>query len=301
MHHLTIGIFGNNEFIKKLGKQGTINDLMIYNHASSEGVYTFMAPNSSENKIQPLLQILGIIDLPVIVSDSISKELAEQIIAIGAVGFEKGFIISTNEQLKSIISGTVAEKYEWLSDEKELRAKLKDIKTKPITSEPWAPIDNYFNVKSVGTVVLSISKGATIKKHDKLFVQPIGKEVMIKGIQSQDKDIDTAEGGMRAGFNLKGIEADELKRGYVVCKDATISKNVTISFTKSKYSKEVTDVGSQVFLSIGLQVIPARIEQNGAELKLTLEHQVAYFPSQKCVIASTKQIMPRIIGSGTMK
>jgi len=39
--HLTLGVFGDKEFLKKMGKPGTVNDIMIYNHASSEGVFTF--------------------------------------------------------------------------------------------------------------------------------------------------------------------------------------------------------------------------------------------------------------------
>ncbi len=300
MQHLTAGIFGDKELLKKLGKQGTVNDIAIYNHASSDGVYTYAAPNSDE-KIQPLLQVLGIIDVPVIAASEVTRELAEQIIAIDAAGFEKGFIISADDQLKNIIKGTVAEKYEWISDEKELRERLKDIKNPPATSEPWAPVDNYFNVKSVGTVVLTIIKGGTIKKHDRLLVQPLGKEVLIKGIQSQDKDIDQAEAGMRAGLNLKGIDADDLKRGYVICNSAEVSKNVKIEFKKSKYSRESTDTGNQIFLSAGTQCVPGRIENSESNLlTVLLEHPIAYIKNQKCLVATTKQTMPRIMGSGTI-
>src|SRR3989338_11167471 len=296
--HLSIGIFGNNEFMKKLGKQGTINDIMIYNHASSEGVFSFLAPNSPENKIQSILQVINIIDIPIIVSDSITKELAEQIIFLDAFGFKKGFIISKSEDLKNIIKNTSLEKYEFIEDEKELREKLKECRPKEIVDRVWIPVDNYFNVKSVGTVVLCIVKGGTVKKHEKLILQPLNKEVLIKGIQSQDKDIDQAEAGMRAGLNIKGVEADEIKRGYVLCKDAVVSKKVNIEFSKSKYSKENLEKGLSVFFSLGLQIIPGRIED---DLSILLEHPAVFFPNQKFIIVSTKQTMPRIIGTGRMK
>jgi len=296
--HLSVGIFGNNEFMKKLGKQGTINDIMIYNHASSEGVFTFLSPNSPENKIQPILQVINIIDIPVIVSDSITKELAEQIIFLDAFGFEKGFIISKSEDLKKIIKNTSLEKYEFLEDEKELREKLKECRSKEIVDKVWIPVDNYFNVKSVGTVVLCIVKGGSVKKHEKLILQPLNKEVLIKGIQSQDKDIDQVETGMRGGLNIKGAEADEIKRGYVLCKEASVSKKVNIDFTKNKYSKENLEKGLSVFFSIGLQVIAGKVED---DLSISLEHPAVFFPNQKCTIISTKQTMPRIIGTGRMK
>lgn len=291
--HLTVGVFGDKEFVKKLGKQGTVNDIMIYNHADSEGVFTYVSPNSAEGKIQPLLQMLSMIDVPVIVSNNITKELAEQIIAIDAFGFTKGFIVSDSEDLKGIIKGTLLDKFEWV-DEKELKEKLK--MAEPCFSDNvWVPVDNYFNVKSVGTVILSIIKGGSLKKYDKLMMQPLGKEVIVKGIQSQDKDIEEAQKGMRIGLSLKGVDADEIKRGYVICKECTVSKNIKINFTKNKYSKEAMDNGNQVFLSVGLQVIPGKVEDSTT---IFLEHPVAYLPGQKCIIASTKQTMPRIIGTG---
>ena len=302
MQHLTIGVFGDIEFANKIAKKGTINDIMIHNHASSEGVFTYVSPNSPEAKIAPLLQTINMIDLPLIVSNELTKELAEQIIALDAFGFDKGFIISNSEDLKKIIKGTTVEKFEWIQDEKELRERLKNCKSAALTNSAWIPIDNYFDVKSVGTVVLSVIKGGAVKKHDKLTAQPIGKEVVIKGIQSQDKDIDSAEHGMRAGLNLKGVDADELKRGYVLCADAKVSKSVSLEFARNKYSKEPAEKGHQVYLSVGLQVIAGMVEKNeGGSLTLLLEQPAVFFAGQKCLIASTKPAMPRIIGTGKMK
>ncbi len=308
MHHITIGIFGNNEFLKKLGKQGTINDIMIYNHGSSEGVFTYVAPNSPENKIQPLLQAISMIDVPVIVANELTKELAEQIIALDAFGFEKGFIISDSEDLKKIIKGTSIEKYEWLDEREQsvdviLKEKLKTAQAMPINKDVWIPIDNYFNVKSVGTVILSIIKGGSVKKYDKLIIQPIGKEVVVKGIQSQDKDIEEASFGMRAGLSLKGVEADEIRRGYVICRDtAIVSKTINLEFSRNKYSKEPIENGMQVFVSVGLQVIPGKIENiESSTLSISLEHPVVCAHGQKCLVASTQQTMPRILGNGTIK
>ena len=295
MKHLTIGIFGENELIKRLAKQGTVNDIAIYNHASSEGVFTYISPNSE--KLSPLLQAINIIDVPVL-AGQITKELAEQIVAIDAFGFEKGFVL--NEEIKSIAKNTCIENFS-VVDEKELREKVKEIESMPIAKSAWIPIDNYFDVKSVGTVILSVIKGGSVKKHDKLFVQPLNKEVVVKGIQSQDRDMEEASAGMRIGLNLKGVEAGELKRGYVICKEANVSKAVSLEFSKSKFSKEDISSGSSILLSVGLQVVSAKAESiEDKKINFSLEQPVAFFSGQKCLLASTKQDMPRIIGGGVL-
>jgi selenocysteine-specific translation elongation factor len=298
--HLTVGIFGDKELIKKLGKQGTINDIALYNHGSSDGVFTFASPNSPENKIQPLLQILSMIDLPVI-SEPVTKELAEQMIAIDSFGFSQGYLVAPSEDLLRLIKGTSLEKYEILQDERELRERLKSVQAKPVTERVWLPIDNHFMVKSVGTVILTVNRGLPIKKHDKLLVQPIGKEVLVKGIQSQDRDIEAVEECMRAGINLKGVDTEELKRGYVLCKEATVSKTARIHFQKSRFAKEAPEKGVQYYFSVGLQLIAGKAENiSGDELTLALEQTAVFYPGQKCMLASTKPVVPRVLGSGVM-
>ncbi len=302
MHHITIGVFGNRDFMKSMAKKGTVNDIMICNHASSESILTCAAPNSPEEKIQPLLQTINMIDIPVIVCGSMTKELAEQLVALDAFGFAQGFIVSHSDELRKLIQGTSIEKFEWVTDEKELRKRLNSIDAQPLTMGVWVPVDNYFSVKSVGTVVLSIIKGGIVKKYDKLIIQPLGKDVMVKGIQSQDKDIEEAAYGMRAGISLKGVEAEEIKRGYVLCNSASVSKNVSMNFSKNRYSRETLKNGMQLFASIGLQVIPGKIDSmENNTMSISLEHPAVYLSGQKCLLATTGQNMPRIAGTGILK
>ncbi len=308
MFHLTSGIFGNAEFAaslaKKIAKPGTINDIAIYNHSSSEGVFTYVAVNS--DKIQSLLQAINMIDVPIIAINELNAAVGEQIIAISEFGFDRGFVMLENiseEQIKPLIKGTCIEKFVVVKDSNELIESLKKLKVERPVSDLVVPIDNYFDVKSVGTVILGIVKSGSVKKYDKVIVEPLGKEVSIKGIQSQDRDIETADAGMRVGLNLKGIEADELKRGYVIGepKDAKRqsliekSKTFSLNFTKSRYSREQLKENDQLFLSSGLQVVAARVKSI-SPLEVETENPIAYGRDTKFLIASTKQSIPRIIG-----
>jgi selenocysteine-specific translation elongation factor len=112
--HINIGIFGDQEVAKKLGKKDTANDLAVYSHSSSEGVYTFVCPNSE--KVQPLLQALSMIDLPVLVVRQLTKEVGEMIIAIDEMKFERGFII-TSEDISPMIKGTSLERFQTVTDD----------------------------------------------------------------------------------------------------------------------------------------------------------------------------------------
>ena len=298
MLHMTVGIFGNNEpaqaLLKKLGKSGTVNDLAIYNHGSSEGVFTYVSPNS--DKIQTLLQALNMAEIPAIVISEITAALGEQLIAI----IETGFMIldgTSREQIMPLVKDTCIEKFAIVKDGTELVEQLKKLSLKRGDS-PLVQIDNYFNVKSVGTVILGIMKSGSLKKYDKVMIQPLEKEVMIKGIQSQDKDFEQTEPGMRVGLNLKGIEADELRRGYVIG-GLDKSKTFRLNLQKSRYSKEQLRENDTVFLSAGLQVAAARVKKTNP-LELECEQPLCYSRDTKFLVATTKQAPPRIIGHATL-
>jgi len=302
--HLTVGAFGNTEFVKKLAKAGTTNDIAIYNHGSSEGVLSFV--HQSSDKIHTLLQVIGMTELPVIWLSQLTPQVGEQIVAIDAAGFTQGIIVAAGvqeEQIKQLIKGSRLESFPIIPDDvSELRQRILHAEIPRAGTEPWIPIDNYFEVKGAGTVALAVVGAGRIKKYDTLRLEPLGREVMIKSMQSQDKEVQEAGTGMRLGVNIKGAEASELKRGFVLCREATVSANVIATFEKSRYSKEVPEKGGQLFVAAGLQVIAATITdiQNG-KLSLKLEHPLAYKKGQKCIFASTKQTLPRILGSGLLK
>jgi len=295
--HLTVGIFGNQDLAKKLGKKDTINDIAIYSHSSSEGVFTYICPNSE--KIQSLLQVLNMIDVPVLVIDNLTKEIGEMIVGINEMNFEKGFIVTDiRDAIQPLIKNTCLEKFEIIGDN-DLWPKLLSFNIERHDDFLMLPIDNYFNVKGVGTVILGIIQSGKISLHEKLIVEPIGKEVIAKGIQSQDKGIEEADAGTRIGLNIKGVEAEELKRGFVIVKDKVEkSSEIVIKFKRNRFFKQEIKQGIPALLSVGLQVVSCTIESTGSELKLKSDQKIAYRKNQRCIIASQNDIMPRIMGNG---
>lgn len=296
--HLTVGIFNDMELAKKLAKAGTTNDIAIFNHASSEGVFTYVCPNST--KIQPLLQTLNMIDIPVLVVKEFTKEIGEVMIALDEMNFEKGFIVADGDVKNSLsvfLKGTTLERFGHVN-ENDLRLELMRTEIKRDREDLLIPIDNHFNVKGIGTVILGIIRSGTIKKYDKVLMEPIGKEVMIKGIQSQDRDLETADAGMRVGLNLKGIGTDDIRRGFVLCNSIKKSSEFKIKLRKSRFFKQELKQGVQVCLSVGLQAVTCAIESmEGETLRLKAVQPIAYRNGQRFILASMGETLPRIIGS----
>lgn len=291
MKDLTIGVFGNREFINELGKKGTVNDIAIHHHSDSEHNFTFVTPNSE--KIQPLLQALQMIDVPILVIDELNAQIGEEIVGIDEMQYKKVFVVLDEfyeDQFKKVVKGTTLEKVEIIDK------KVADIFTKLMNididkqGDVLVPIDNYFNVKSIGTVVLGIVRKGVVRRFDKLIIEPLGKEVVIKSIQIQDRNFDHAEAGSRVGICIKGVESDEIRRGHILCKYMQKTKILHGPVQKNRFYKNEIKDNEQVIVSSGLQCVTGAIKGND----IILEKDIAI--QEPIIIASTRQELLRIIG-----
>ncbi|MCK4297169.1 MAG: SelB C-terminal domain-containing protein, partial [Candidatus Marinimicrobia bacterium] len=79
------------------------------------------------------------------------------------------------------------------------------------------PIDRVFTLKGYGTIVTGSVISGKITVGNEIEIQPLGKKVRVRGIQSHNRIVDSITAGHRAALNLQGIEKRSIKRGYSVC------------------------------------------------------------------------------------
>ncbi|MCW8328679.1 selenocysteine-specific translation elongation factor [Photobacterium sp. SDRW27] len=75
-------------------------------------------------------------------------------------------------------------------------------------------IDRVFTVNGVGTTVTGSLCGGEFHVGQKLILQPSGREVQVKSLQSYHQNIDTAEPVSRVAIALKGVKKKEVERGF---------------------------------------------------------------------------------------
>jgi selenocysteine-specific translation elongation factor len=299
--HKTIGIFGDLEFFKKFGKTGTENDLLIRNQPESGNVLTFVAPNSE--RIQSLVQAAAMSDYPIVIAGDLTPQTGETFMLLDEMGFDCGLIATDfhEERIRAMIKDMNISKFEFCKiDEQAVREKMLSFK-KEFPAEPvLVTIDNYFPVKGVGTVILGLVKSGKVKQYDNLTIYPTKKQVTIKSMQSQDKDVKETEPGHRIGLALKGIETDELKRGYVFSdKEITCKKEIEIDAKKSRFSRYEFAIGKKLLVSCGLLVVSGDVRSiEGSKIKIELDSMIPII-QDKCILINPDSV-PRIIGSGVI-
>jgi len=265
MKNLTIGIFHDAELGKQLGKKGTKSDINLYNRKTDDAIYSFLEP--VDDKFSVKTQIISEIDVAIISFGQLTKQTGETIVLLDSFKVSKGLIITNpyedTEKIKSIIKDTVLQSYQIIEkDPIEIFEKLQEFNIKKNSDiDPIVIIDHAFSVKGVGEVFLGVVKQGTINKHDSLYLMPQKKNVIIRSIQMQDKDVNTAEAGSRVGCAIKGANAEEMKRGSVLCSESAvqIDSKLKVSFEKNPFYNELKD--GIYHISIGLQTVPAAIKK----------------------------------------
>ena len=307
MNSLNISFIGANEFLKEFGKQGTLSDIVLYDRKQKDRIFTMVAPISFPDKIQTLPQVLNMTEVVVLNVTALDKYLAEQIIAIDSLNIKNGFLLHSydidDQRLAKMIKGTVIENFKRIENLEILKNEINDLNSNSREGDLILPVDHSFDVKGVGTVILGGIKQGRVKVYDKLRIQPSNKEILIKSIQMHDDPVNETFSPARVGLAVKGITPHEIERGDIICSGETIKIATTevlvTDFSKNKYFNSDITESQTYLLSVGLQIKPVKILNDGSKIILSLEKPIAYYKQQRFLILKPDSKTTRIIADGS--
>lgn len=315
MANLNVVILGASDYGKEIGKKGTTSDLTFYNLKKGENTVTFIEPNRFPERIAPLFYAVSMAHKALLIVDQINPAFGEEVIMLDSIGLKEGIVILKNylsrEQIAPLIKGTVVDGYEFLEDDKNLlREKFLEDASKvssPQNEETGTlPVDHFFNVRGIGTVVLGSLAEGSIKKHDVLTVLPGKKTAQVRSIQKHDEDFDSAGVGERTGIALKGVEIEDLDRGTILTNDKSIKQVSSLESKTSIVKYWPTPLKEGMVLHIGhwMQYVPARVEAVSAggdwhkpDLKLKLDKMLVFRPGARAVLTYPEGGKLRVVGT----
>ena len=316
MGNLNAVVLGAKDLADKIGKKGTVTDMTFFEIKKGTDSVTLIEPSKYPEKMSSLFYSVGMSEFAILVVDKIDSFLGESILITDLFGIDKGWIILRNyiqkEQLAPLIAGTSLEKYTYIEeDATKIREDLiamaqKEERKAGSGSCGSCPVDSHFNVKGVGTVVLGSVIDGHFKKHDKMKVFPTGKEVVLKSIQKHDVDADDGVKGDHVGLALRGIDSEELDRGYVLTTDPSIkmTKAVSGKVRLVKYWPDALKEGMVLHVGHWMQMIPCRITKvdnegdfKTARIELEFESEMIHKPGDMATMIYLEGGKLRIVGS----
>lgn len=308
MNSLSFAIIGDASIASALGKFSSKTDITMYDQKTADTIITYYVASSYPDKIQPLIQILAMAEWPILSVSKLDKSLGEQIVAIDSFDFPDGLILCKDvpvENLKAIIKGTSLERFVFVDSIDSLKSEIAKLSQRiPTRDKTEIVVDQAFNVKGVGTVVLGAVKSGKVNVHDTLELLPSQKEISIKSIQMHDEDVKEAPAGSRVGLSVKGVTVEDLGGGDVIAAKGSmsVSKEFSIRFQKSSFYKGEIKADGQYHLAVGAKINPVKIEPKveikDAEIKITAEKPFAFSKDERCVLLALNAQGLRIVGSG---
>nr|CAA50033.1 elongation factor-1 alpha [Saccharolobus solfataricus]CAA54162.1 elongation factor 1 [Saccharolobus solfataricus] len=91
-----------------------------------------------------------------------------------------------------------------------------ELPPKPVDKPLRIPIQDRYSISGVGTVPVGRVESGVLKVGDKIVFMPAGKVGEVRSIETHHTKMDKAEPGDNIGFNVRGVEKKDIKRGDVV-------------------------------------------------------------------------------------
>lgn len=270
------------QFCKMVGKESSKDDIAFY---SAESV-TLIDPLLYPEKIQPLLYCLSMADYSVLIVDALTPRIGEIIVALNAMKMDRGLVVS---KVPLPLAGTSLEKFEKVADLETAKAKMLSAKAAEPGTVLIALVDRMEAVKAIGNVVHGIVKSGSVKVHDKLFLLPEKKDVEVRSIRVDGKDVAEATSGQRFSLAYKG---EPVGRGILVPirHEFEIGNIINGRFSKSVFFKD--ELKGKIHAYANMQYV----EGNMSENDLTLSGEMAYEKGELILVVDASNQKLRIAG-----
>ncbi len=90
------------------------------------------------------------------------------------------------------------------------------VPNKPIDKPLRLPIQDVYTISGFGTVPVGRVETGVMKPGDQVIVMPSGAKTEVKSIEMHHQQLQKAEPGDNVGFNVKGVDKKDIKRGDVI-------------------------------------------------------------------------------------
>jgi len=274
------------KFCKMVGVESGKAELTFYSADAGGKPLTLIDPVLFPEKVQPLLYSLSMADYVVVLADGVTPKLGEIIVAVNCLKMDKGIIVSASPLP---VAGTSLEKFGKAADMEAAKAKLLALPQPEYRAEFVALVDRMENVKSVGNVAHGSVRSGTLKPHDKLFVLPEKKEIEVRSVQVDGKDVAEAPAGARFSMAFKG---DPFERGILVPmrNEFEVGNIVNGRFSKTPFFRD--EIKGKIHAYTNMQFVEGHMTDND----LTLGQPIAYEKGEIMLVVDASNQKLRIAG-----
>jgi selenocysteine-specific elongation factor len=211
------------------------HSLFIHNMLAGAGcIGAVMLVISAQEGVKPqtvehlaICGLLGVrIGLTVITKiDTVSPNRAAQV-GLEVKEFLRGSFLGDGRAEMLAVSATTGQNIDLLRQ--RLIRLAEEARDSDLDHLPRLPIDRAFVMKGFGTVVTGTLLSGSFRAGQSLTVEPGGRSVRVRGMQTHGRAEDLALAGSRVALNLAGVEVSEVSRGQTLVAPETLTAVTSI-------------------------------------------------------------------------
>jgi selenocysteine-specific elongation factor len=211
------------------------HSLFIHNMLAGAGcIGAVMLVISAQEGVKPqtvehlaICGLLGVrIGLTVITKiDTVSPNRAAQV-ELEVKEFLRGSFLGDGRAEMLAVSATTGQNIDLLRQ--RLIRLAEEARDSDLDHLPRLPIDRAFVMKGFGTVVTGTLLSGSFRAGQSLTVEPGGRSVRVRGMQTHGRAEDLALAGSRVALNLAGVEVSEVSRGQTLVAPETLTAVTSI-------------------------------------------------------------------------
>ncbi len=311
MPSVNVACLGRPGYASAIAKKGSESDIAFYDLKRGGTMLTLIEPLRYPERLAPLFYACSMSNFALLAVEELDHRLGEALVMLDRLGVERGIIVPLNhiqeEQVRPLLQGTVCESYRFFEDDPALIREelLQEASTKPSEGADCGSVtvDECFNVKGVGTVVLGEVMSGSVRKHSKLTVHPLREVVVVRSIQMHDDDCEAAHEGDRVGLALRGVDSGRLTRGMVLSDDPRmmLSQELVAELEKSRFWRTPINEGAVLHLGHWMQSVPFRVisaegEEESPLLTLRADESVTHPPGDRAAVMHLEGGKLRVVG-----
>ena len=219
---------GHRDFVKNMITGASEADCAVLVLSAKEGeTDTAVAPGGQAREHAFLLKTLGVNQIIIAINKmdvsnysedafKAAKEKGEKLVksvgykidsvpVVPVSGWKGDNLVKKSENMKWWTGKTLLETFDDFQ-----------LPEKPIGKPLRVPIQDVYTITGVGTVPVGRVETGKMKAGDKIVIMPSGAPGEIKSIETHHTEMPSAEAGDNIGFNLRGVEKKDIKRGDVM-------------------------------------------------------------------------------------
>jgi selenocysteine-specific elongation factor len=145
----------------------------------------------------------------------------------------------------------------------ELRAALDamvaQLPAPPVDAAVRLWVDRAFTIRGAGTVVTGTLPAGTVLVGDELVLEPSGRRVVVRGLESMKQRTDSVSGSARVALNLRGVDRADVARGMALVTPGTWQSTEVVDCLCGDSAPLPRDV----VVHVGAAAVPARCRRLG--------------------------------------